>query len=63
MLHPTQTNKMFEIPGDKLRAIIRDNPGSGLRECFSSPLQNRFHISLSHRGPDFPMDNVTAVSI
>ena len=63
MLHPTKTNEMFEITGDKLRAIVTDHPWLSMREFLPCPLQNGFNICFRHDWADFPVNDVATVPI
>ena len=63
MRHPRYTDELFEILGDKLWSIIRYYTWIDSDKPFFGPLQNNFNVSLFHRFPDFPMDNIAAVTV
>ena len=40
MRHPADADKLFEVFGDKLRAVVRNDPRCGLRKFFPCPLKD-----------------------
>jgi hypothetical protein len=63
MSHSQYPNELFEILGDELRPVVRNNPGSHIRMPLFCPLQYYLHIRFGHLLPDFPMHDKPAVSI
>jgi hypothetical protein len=63
MVHSTDPDELFEVTGNELRTVIRDDPGPFRGVLFFSPLEDDFHLWLSHGLPDLPVHNVAAISI
>ena len=63
MVHPAYPYELLEIFCDKLRAVIRYDPGFFIWESFPGPLKDDLYIRLCHGLPDLPMDNIPAISI
>lgn len=63
MSHPGQSDELFKVLGNKLRAVVRDDPGPCIRILFLGPLDDDLYVGFQHPLPDFPVDNETAASI
>ena len=63
MGHAADPDKLPKILGDRLRAIIGDDPGFGLRELLASPLQDQLHLRLGHRLAYIPMDHGSTIAV
>ena len=57
MSHPAQCNECLEFLGNKLWAIVRNDPRPNPRVFFSGPLNDDLHILLGHSLPDFPVND------
>ena len=44
MRHPGNADELFEIPGDKLRPVVRNDRWPGFGELLPGPLKNDFHV-------------------
>lgn len=63
MGHATGLDKQLELAGDKLGAIVRNDPQSSGRELLPDPLQDDLDLGFGHLFPDFPMDAIATVAI
>lgn len=63
MGHSCDAYELFEVSGDELRAVIRDDSRSCIGVLFSASLDNRFDIDLLHFLADFPMDNRAGTAV
>jgi hypothetical protein len=63
MGHSRDANELFEIPGDELRFVVRNDPGSCFRVFLSRSFQNDFDLRFGHRFPQIPMHDRTAIPI
>ena len=63
MGHSCDTYEFFEVSGDELGAVIRDDSRSCIGVLFSASLDNRFDINLLHFLADFPMDNRAGATV
>src|SRR5512135_69302 len=63
MSHPADADELLEVPGDELRAIVRDDPRPLARVLLASPLDDRLHLGFGHRLADLPVDDEPAVAV
>ena len=63
MRHTRDADEFLELPGNKLWAVIGDDPRSSFRKLLLGALQNDLHIHFRHLFPDLPMNNETTASI
>ena len=63
MGHPRDTNEFLEVPSNKLRSVVRNDPGFRFRIFLPRSLQNDFDFRFGHRLPQIPMNDRTAVAI
>jgi len=63
MAHAGQPDEFFEVPGDKLWAIIGNDSWLCLREFLSGSLQDDLDILLDHGWTQFPVYDVAAAAI
>ena len=63
MSHPADADELFEVSRNELRAIVADDPGMNARVALTSPLDDRFDVSLFHHGADFPVHDRSAEAI
>lgn len=63
MRHAGQANEFLEVLGDKLRSVVGDDPGGGLREFLPGSLQDDLHVFFVHRLAQLPVHDVAAASI
>src|SRR5258708_26191106 len=61
--HSAYADKLLEIPGDELRAVIRDDPGPLTRKLLAGPPDNRLHLGFGHGLADLPVDDEPAVAV
>ena len=61
--HAANADKLLEVLGDELRAVVADDPRRLVGELFTGPLEDRLDVLLGHRLTDFPMHDVTAVTV
>ena len=61
--HSADADEFFEIIGDKLRSIVRDDTWLLMGKPFSSALDDDLHILLRHRLADFPVHDIAAVPV
>jgi len=63
MGHTADTDKLFEIFGDKLRTVVADDPRCLTGKLFTRPLEDRFDILFRHLLTDFPVHNEPTIAI
>jgi len=63
VFHSAQSNEVFEVFGDELRSVVRDDSGCHAGVFFASGLENDFDIDLLHFFTNVPMDDTSAESI
>src|SRR5579884_1644748 len=61
--HAADTDKLLEIPGDKLRAVVGDDSRRHAGELLPRPLDDLLDIGLGHRLPQLPMHEEAAATI
>jgi hypothetical protein len=61
--HPAQPDELLEVPGDELRAVVRDDPRAAVGVTVAGPLDDRLDVGLGHRLPDLPVDDESAVPV
>src|SRR4051794_659056 len=61
--HTAYADKLLEVPGDELRAVVRDDPGSRAGKLLARPLEDRLHLGLGHGLADLPVDDEPAVAV
>ena len=60
---PADPDELLEVPGDELRPVVGDDPGSRFRKFLLGPLQDDLRCRPPSSLPDFPVDDVTAVTV
>ena len=63
MRHPADADELLEVPGDELRAVVRDDPRVRAGVLFARPLDDRLHLGFGHRLADLPVEEETAVAV
>src|SRR5512135_151075 len=63
MGHPADPDELLELPGDELRAVIRDDPRPRPGEALAGPLHDRLDVPLGHALADLPVDEEPAVAV
>jgi hypothetical protein len=63
MRHPADANELLEVPGDELRAVVRDDPGVLTGILLAHPLKDRLHLSFLHGLADFPVHDEAALAV
>ena len=63
MRHSRDSNELFEIFGDELRAVVRDDPRSRFRVVLLRSLQDDLDVRFGHRLPDVPIHDVPAETV
>jgi len=61
--HAADADELFEVLGDELGPVVGDDPKMFVGTTFLGALQDRFHVGLGHRLPDFPMHGEAAVTV
>jgi hypothetical protein len=61
--HTTDADKLLEILGDELWALVADDPRRLAGKFFAGPLENRLDIQFSHLLTDFPVNDVSAITV
>ena len=61
--HAGEANKLFEVPGDELQAIVGDDPWRGLRVHFSGLLEDDLDLGLGHGFLYIPMNHPAAHTV
>jgi hypothetical protein len=61
--HAHQPNVFLEVPGHKLRAVVRDDPRIRLGKPLPASLHNDLYIGLRHLFADLPVHDVAAEPI
>ena len=60
MRHTREPNELFEIAGNELRAVVRDNAGLRFRVLFLGAFENYFDIRFRYGLSQIPMREETA---
>ena len=63
MRHAAESNERLEVLGDKLRAVVADNPRRPFGELLSRPLDDRLDVLLGHAFADLPMHDEAAIAV
>jgi len=63
MRHSRDADEFLEILGNKLWAVIGNDPWPGFRKVLLGALQNDLYIHFRHLFPDLPMDDEATTSI
>src|SRR5947209_5151821 len=61
--HPADPDEILEVPGDELRAVVRDDPGMLTGMLLACPLDDRLDLGLLHRLADLPVDDEAARAV
>jgi hypothetical protein len=61
--HATEADELLEVAGDKLRAVIGDDPRRHAGEFLPRPLDDLLDVSLGHGFADLPVDREPATTI
>ena len=62
MRHAADADKLLEILGDELRAVVADDPRRLAGKLFAGALEDRLDIQFGHLLADFPVHDVSADS-
>src|SRR5438067_770082 len=63
MSHSADADKLLEVPGDELRAVVRDDAGPLAGILLARPLEDRLHLGFGHRLANLPVDEEPAVAV
>jgi len=63
MAHTADSDEFLEVFSGKLRAIVRNDSRMGAGDFFPGSLQNDLDIGFGHRLSDFPVHDMTAVTV
>ena len=63
MRHTRDADEFLEILGNKLWAVIGNDPWSGFRKALFGALKDDLHIHFRHLFPDLPMNDEATASI
>ena len=63
MSHAADLDELLEVPGDELRAIVRDNARPLAGELLATVLDDRLHLGFLHVRADLPVNNGLAVPV
>jgi len=63
MAHSCCPDKLLELSGDKLGAIVGYNPWLDIRKAFPCSLDDNFNLCLGHALTDLPMNNISTAPI
>ena len=63
MGHPADADEFFEVSGNELGTVVADDPGMNARVALTSPLDDRFDVTLFHLRADFPVHDRSAETI
>ncbi len=63
MSHPADPDKLSEILGNELGAVVRNDPCLLIRVLLTCSLDDDLHITFGHRLSNFPMNNETTVAV
>src|SRR5712671_1330159 len=61
--HTAYADKLLEVPGDKLGAVVRDDPGPLAGKPLARPPEDRLHLGFGHGLADLPVDEEPAVAV
>src|SRR3954453_19738968 len=61
--HAADADQLLEVPGDELRAVVRDDPGPLAGVLLARPLDDRLHLGFGHGLADLPVDDEPAVAV
>src|SRR3954452_15521034 len=61
--HTAYADKLLEVPGDELGAVVRDDPGPLAGKLLTRPLEDRLHLGFGHGLADLPVDDEPAVAV
>lgn len=61
--HAADADELFEVAGNKLRAVVGDDAWCHAWIFFPSPLQDGFDLDFLHGFADLPVDDETAATI
>ncbi len=61
--HARQPDEFFEVLGNELRTVVRDNPWTSLRKLLFGPLDDDFNVRFQHPLPDLPVDDEAAATV
>jgi len=61
--HAGEADVLLELPGDELRAVVRDDARRDAGVKLSGALHEELHVDLLHRLADLLVDDVAAASI
>src|SRR3954447_26708723 len=56
MSHSADADKLLEVPGDELRAVVRDDPGPLAGILLARPREDRLHLGFGHRLANLPVN-------
>jgi len=63
MRHAGNAHELFEVAGDELRPIVRDESRRGAGMQLASSLQDRLYVGFSHGFADLPVHDSAAEPI
>jgi hypothetical protein len=63
MSHAAALDELLKVPGDELRAIVRDNARPLAGELFATMLDDRLHLGFLHVRADLPVNDELAVPV
>jgi hypothetical protein len=61
--HTRNANELLEVLGDKLGAVVGDDPRLNPGIPFFGPFQNDLNVAFRHLLPQIPMNQETAVTV
>src|ERR1700722_20180257 len=61
--HTAYADKLLEVPGDELGAVVRDDPGPLAGKLLARPLEDRLHFGFGNGLADLPVDDKPAVAV
>jgi hypothetical protein len=61
--HTADADELLEVPGDELRAVVRDDPGPLAGKLLARPLEDRLHLGFGPGLADLPVDDEPAVAV
>jgi hypothetical protein len=63
MGHAADPDELLEVPGDKLRPVVGDDPGTGVGKLFPRSLDDGLDIERFHRLANLPVNEVSAAPV
>ena len=63
MSHAADLDELLEVPGDELRAIVRDDAWPLTGELLATVLDDCLHLGFLHVRADLPVNNGPAVPV